>query len=239
MLPQAEINRVLYVTAHPDDVDFGAAGSAALFVDQGVEVTYLLVTDGDAGGNERTLDNTGMAELRRSEQRAAAKAVGVTDVRFLGHPDGQVVPSLELRRSVARVIRQVRPDLVVTHHPDRNYRFVAPSHPDHRAVGGATLDAVYPDARNPYAFPELLLEEGLEAWTVREVWLTGGPAPDHYVDVTDVIDRKLAALQSHVSQVAHVEGFAEVVKSRFAAWAEQAGFGPGRYAEAFQVVPTA
>ncbi|MEU6725165.1 PIG-L deacetylase family protein [Nonomuraea wenchangensis] len=239
MLPQAEINRVLYVTAHPDDVDFGAAGSAALFVDRGVEVTYLLVTDGDAGGNERTLDNTGMAELRRTEQRAAAKAVGVTDVRFLGYPDGQVVPSLELRRSIARVIRQVRPDLVVTHHPDRNYRFVAPSHPDHRAVGGAALDAVYPDARNPYAFPELLLEEGLEAWTVREVWLTGGPTPDHYVDVTDVIDRKLAALLSHVSQVAHVEGFAEGVKSRFAAWGEEAGFGAGRYAEAFQVVPTA
>ncbi|MEZ7129095.1 PIG-L deacetylase family protein [Nonomuraea sp. AD125B] len=239
MLPQTEINRVLYVTAHPDDVDFGAAGSAALFVDRGVEVTYLLVTDGDAGGNERTLDNTGMAELRRTEQRAAAKAVGVTDVRFLGYPDGQVVPSLELRRSIARVIRQVRPDLVVTHHPDRNYRFVAPSHPDHRAVGGAALDAVYPDARNPYAFPELLLEEGLEAWTVREVWLTGGATPDHYVDVTDVIDRKLAALLSHVSQVAHVEGFAEGVKSRFAAWGEQAGFGPGRYAEAFQVVPTA
>ncbi|MEW9546857.1 PIG-L deacetylase family protein [Nonomuraea sp. NPDC050783] len=239
MLPEAEINRVLVVTAHPDDADFGSAGSVALFVDRGVEVTYLLVTDGDAGGNERTLDNTGMAELRRAEQRAAAKAVGVTDVRFLGHPDGQVVPSLELRRSIARVIRQVRPDLVVTHHPDRNYRFIAPSHPDHRAVGGATLDAVYPDARNPYAFPELLLEEGLEAWTVREVWLTGGPAPDHYVDITGVLDRKLAALQAHVSQVSHVEGFAETVKGRFAAWARQAGFEEDRYAEAFQVVPTA
>ncbi|MCK2221417.1 PIG-L family deacetylase [Actinomadura sp. ATCC 31491] len=239
MLPEAEINRVLVVTAHPDDVDFGSAGSVALFADRGVEVTYLLVTDGDAGGNERTLDNTGMAELRRAEQRAAAKAVGVTDVRFLGYPDGQVVQSLELRRSIARVIRQVRPDLVLTHHPDRNYRFIAPSHPDHRAVGGATLDAVYPDARNPYAYPELLLEEGLEAWTVREVWLTGGSSPDHWVDITDVIDRKLAALQAHVSQVAHVEGFAENVKSRFAAWAEQAGLGPGRYAEAFQVVSTA
>ena len=155
MLPEAEINRVLVVTAHPDDADFGSAGSVALFVDRGVEVTYLLVTDGDAGGNERTLDNSGMAELRRAEQRAAAKAVGVTDVRFLGYSDGQVVPSLELRRAIARVIRQVRPDLVITHHPDRNYQFIAPSHPDHRAVGGATLDAVYPDARNPYAFPEL------------------------------------------------------------------------------------
>jgi LmbE family N-acetylglucosaminyl deacetylase len=136
------------------------------------------------------------------------------------------------------VIRQVRPDLVITHHPDRNYQFIAPSHPDHRAVGGATLDAVYPDARNPYAFPELAAE-GLEAWTVREVWLTGGSTPNHWVDITEAIDRKLAALQSHVSQVAHVEGFADFVKSRFARWGEQAGFGEGHYAEGFQIVPTA
>ncbi|SEM08091.1 N-acetylglucosaminyl deacetylase, LmbE family [Nonomuraea pusilla] len=239
MLVESEINRVLVVTAHPDDVDFAAAGSVALFSDRGVQVTYLLVTDGDAGGNERELDHAGMAELRRSEQLAAAKAVGVTDVRFLGYADGTVVPTLDLRRDIARVIRQVRPDLVITHHPDRNYEFVAPSHPDHRAVGGAALDAVYPDARNPYAFPELLQQEGLEAWTVREVWLNGGSTPNHWVDVTDAMDRKLAALQSHVSQVAHVEGFADFVRSRFAAWAQQAGFGEGRYAEAFQVVPTA
>ncbi|MFC5833065.1 PIG-L deacetylase family protein [Nonomuraea insulae] len=239
MLPENEINRVLVVTAHPDDADFGSAGSVALFVDRGVEVTYLLATDGDAGGNERTLDNSGMAELRRTEQLAAAKAVGVTDVRFLGYSDGQVVPSLELRRAIARVIRQVRPDLVITHHPDRNYQFIAPSHPDHRAVGGAALDAVYPDARNPYAFPELIKEEGLEAWTVREVWLNGGSTPNHWVDITEAMDRKLAALQSHVSQVAHVEGFADFVKSRFASWAKQAGFGEDRYAEGFQVVTTA
>ncbi|MFG1707193.1 PIG-L deacetylase family protein [Nonomuraea sp. M3C6] len=239
MLPDTEINQVLVVTAHPDDADFGSAGSVALFADRGVEVTYLLVTDGDAGGNERALDNSGMAELRRAEQLAAAKAVGVTDVRFLGYPDGQVVISLELRRAIARVIRQVKPDLVITHHPDRNYKFIAPSHPDHRAVGGATLDAVYPDARNPYAFPELVEEEGLEAWTVREVWLNGGSTPNHWVDVTEVMDRKLAALQSHVSQISHVEGFTDFVKARFAAWAEQAGFAEGRYAEGFQVVPTA
>jgi LmbE family N-acetylglucosaminyl deacetylase len=222
MLQETEVDRVLVVTAHPDDADFGSAGSVALFVDRGVAVTYLLVTDGDAGGNDRTLDNSGMAELRRAEQLTAAKAVGVTDVRFLGYPDGQVVSSLELRRAITRVIRQV-----------------APSHPDHRAVGGAVLDAVYPDARNPYAFPELAKEEGLAAWTVREVWLNGGSTPNHWVDITDAMDRKLAALQSHVSQVSHVEGFAEFVKARFAAWGEQAGFGEGRYAEGFQVVSTA
>lgn len=182
------------MTAHPDDADFGSAGTVALFVDRGVEVTYLLATAGDAGGNDRALDNTGMAELRKTEQAAAAKAVCVTDVRFLGYVDGTVVPSLELRRDIARVIRQVRPDLVITHTPERNYKFIAPSHPDHRAVGGAALDAVYPDARNPYAFPELLREEGLEAWTVREVWLNGSMTPDHWVDITAAMDHGHASV---------------------------------------------
>ncbi|SDH50113.1 N-acetylglucosaminyl deacetylase, LmbE family [Sinosporangium album] len=239
MLDAAEINRVLVVTAHPDDVDFGSAGTIALFTERGVEVTYCVVTDGDAGGFDRELDNTGMAELRRAEQRAAAKAVGVEDVRFLGYRDGTVVHSLDLRRDIARAIRQVRPDLLMTHSPERNYQAISPSHPDHRAVGGAAIDAVYPDARNPYAFPELLRDEGLEAWTVREVWLSGGPTPNHYVDITDTIDRKLAALQSHVSQVGHIEGFADFARGRWSQMASAAGFGEGRYAEAFQVVPTA
>ncbi|MEU6996893.1 PIG-L deacetylase family protein [Nonomuraea sp. NPDC046570] len=239
MLAEDEITRVLVVTAHPDDADFGSAGTVALFVDRGVEVTYLLATAGDAGGNDRALDNTGMAELRKTEQAAAAKAVGVTDVRFLGYTDGTVVPSLELRRDIARVIRQVRPDLVITHTPERNYKFIAPSHPDHRAVGGAALDAVYPDARNPYAFPELLREEGLEAWTVREVWLNGSMTPDHWVDITAAMDRKITALQSHASQIGHVEGFENSVRAHSTGLATAAGLPEGRYAEAFQVVPTA
>ncbi|MFC7645135.1 PIG-L deacetylase family protein [Streptosporangium lutulentum] len=153
MLSENEINRVLVVTAHPDDVDFAAAGSIARFTDRGAEVVYCVVTDGDAGGFDRELDNGGMAQLRRTEQSEAAKAVGVSDLRFLGYRDGSVVQSLDLRRDISRVIRQVKPDLVITHTPERNYRFIAPSHPDHRAVGGSALDAVYPDARNPYAFP--------------------------------------------------------------------------------------
>lgn len=238
MLTESEITKVLVVTAHPDDVDFGAAGSIALFTDRGVEVTYLIVTDGDAGGNERTLDNTGMAALRREEQTAAAKAVGVTDVRFLGYSDGVVVPSLELRRDISRAIRQVRPDLVITHTPERNYQFIAPSHPDHRAVGGSTLDAVYPDARNPYAFQELIRQENLEAWTVREVWLTGGSTPNHFVDITSTVERKIAALQSHVSQVAHMDDFEGFVRTRFADLAKRAGLPDGSAAEAFQTLTT-
>ncbi|MEU4326418.1 PIG-L deacetylase family protein [Nonomuraea dietziae] len=232
-----EITRVLVVTAHPDDVDFGAAGTIAQFVDKGVEVTYLLVTSGDAGGNEREVDGEGMAELRRAEQAEAAKAVGVTDVRFLsGYRDGRVEPTIELRRDIARVIRQVRPELVITSTPERNYQFIGPSHPDHRAVGGATLDAVYPDARNPYAYAELA---DLEAWTVGEVWLLGGTSPNHFVDITDTIDRKITALTAHASQVGHREGFEEFVRERWSGIALKAGLGEGRYAEAFQVVPTA
>ncbi|MGV9775870.1 PIG-L deacetylase family protein [Streptosporangium sp. NPDC003464] len=239
MLSENEINRVLVVTAHPDDVDFAAAGTIARFTDRGVEVTYCVVTDGDAGGFDRELDNGGMAELRRTEQTNAAKIVGVTDVRFLGHRDGTVVQSLDLRRDITRVIRQVRPDLVITHTPERNYSFIAPSHPDHRAVGGSALDAVYPDARNPYTFPELLLQEGLEAWTVREVWLNGGQTPDHHIDITDTFERKLAALRAHVSQISHMEGFEDFLRTRFSQVAAEGGFGEGRYAEAFQRVPTA
>ncbi|MEV4187661.1 PIG-L deacetylase family protein [Streptosporangium canum] len=239
MLSENEINRVLVVAAHPDDVDFAAAGSIAQFTDRGVEVTYCVVTDGDAGGFDRELDNGGMAGLRRTEQTNAAKVVGVTDLRFLGYHDGTVVQSLDLRRDITRVIRQVRPDLVITHTPERNYGFIAPSHPDHRAVGGSALDAVYPDARNPYTFPSLLLEEGLEAWTVREVWLNGGETPNHHIDITDTFERKLSALRAHVSQTSHMEGFDDFLRSRFSQLAAEAGLGEGRYAEAFQRVPTA
>ncbi|WP_449063495.1 PIG-L deacetylase family protein [Planomonospora algeriensis] len=238
MLPENEISRVLAVTAHPDDVDFAAAATIARFTDRSVEVVYCVVTDGDAGGSDRELDNDGMAELRRAEQRDAAEIVGVRDVRFLGHRDGTVEQSLDLRRDITRVIRQVRPDLVITHTPERNYSFIAPSHPDHRAVGGAALDAVYPDARNPYAFPELLLDEGLAAWTVREVWLNGHETPDHYVDVTETFERKLAALRAHKSQTGHVQGLEDALRERFALMAQHAGFGADRYAEPFKRVVT-
>jgi LmbE family N-acetylglucosaminyl deacetylase len=179
-----------------------------------------------------------MATLRRAEQTAAAKQVGVHDVRFLGYPDGRVEATLELRRDLARVIRQVRPDRLVCQSPERNYARPGASHPDHRAVGSATLDAVYPDARNPFAFPELLADEGLEPWTVREVWVSGSQTPDRYVDVTATFPRKVAALRAHESQIANpdeLEGFLRAWLVRNAA---QAGLPDGRLAEAFQVLET-
>jgi LmbE family N-acetylglucosaminyl deacetylase len=147
-----------------------------------------------------------------------------------------VEATLGLRKDLARVIRQVRPDRVVCPSPDRNYARIGVSHPDHRAVGSAALDAIYPDARNPYAFVELRAEEGLEPWTVREVWVSGGLAPNHYVDVTDTFGRKIAALRAHESQTAHIDQLEEFLRDRLTQLAAQGGLPGGRLAEAFQVL---
>jgi LmbE family N-acetylglucosaminyl deacetylase len=238
VLDDQDVRRVLAVMAHPDDVDFSAAGSVATWTDKGIEVTYLIVTDGDAGGFDPSVPRGDIAGIRRAEQAAAARCVGVGDVRWLGYPDGRMEATLGLRRDIARVIRQVRPDRVVIQSPERDYERIYPSHPDHRAVGSAALDAVYPDARNPFAFPELLRDEGLDAWTAREVWISAGRPPNHHVDVTDVFDRKLAALQAHASQTAHMDGLEDMLRGWLSQGARAAGLPAGRLAEPFQVVPT-
>ena len=229
------VSRILVVTAHPDDVDFGAAGTVATWTAAGVEVVYCIVTDGDAGGSDRSVSRADMAATRREEQRAAAAVIGVTDVRFLGYPDGRLTPSIELRRDISRVIRQVRPDRVLTQSPDRNWHRIYASHPDHLAAGEATACAVYPDARNPFAHPELL-EEGLEPHTVGQLWLMAITHPDRVVDVTDRFDAKLAALRSHVSQVGDGGGLDERLRSWMSGTALAAGLPTGRLAEAFLVV---
>ena len=239
MRDDAEIGRVLAIAAHPDDLDFGAAGTIAGWTSAGIEVSYCIVTDGDAGGFDESFPRAEIAPLRRAEQTAAAKAVGVTDLRFLGYPDGRVEASLGLRRDLARVIRQVRPDRVLCPSPERNYARIGTSHPDHRAVGSAALDAVYPDARNPFTFPELISAEGLAAWIVPEVWIAGGvPAPNHYVDVTDTFPRKVAALRAHQSQTGHLTSLEDSLRTRLSRLAAQGGLPDGRLAEAFQVLET-
>ena len=176
MLNDSEIQRVLVVAAHPDDIDFSAAGTVALWTDAGIEVIYCLVTDGDAGGFDEAVPRAEMAPMRRKEQTAAAAVLGVHDLRFLGYPDGRVEPTLGLRKDLARVIRQVRPDRLVCPSPERNYqRIGGQSSRSPRRRVAAALDAVYPDARNPFAWPELLADEALEPWTVREVWIVRCP----------------------------------------------------------------
>jgi len=236
-MPLDDVQRVLVVTAHPDDVDFAAAGTVASWTAAGIEVAYCIATRGDAGGFDETPRDQ-MPAIREAEQRAAA-AVGVTAVAFLDHPDGAVYVTHPLRRDITREIRRFRPDRVLTQSPERNWARLGPSHPDHLHVGEATYCAVYPDARNPFAHPELLRDEGLEPWTVREVWFSSTPGADHAVDVTDTFDRKVAALSAHVSQVGtDPTQLTNQIQRYLADNARQAGLPDGRLAELFSIVRT-
>jgi LmbE family N-acetylglucosaminyl deacetylase len=236
VLDDSAVERILVVTAHPDDVDFGASGTIAGWTRSGVEVTYAIVTNGDAGGFDPDVPRSEIPAIRQAEQRAAAACVGVSDVRFLGYVDGELTVSHELRRDISRVIRQVRPQRLLCQSPERNWERLQGSHPDHLAAGEAAVQAVYPDARNPFAHVSLLADEGLEAWTVPEVWLMAAKDATHYVDVTDTFDAKLAALRAHASQTAHVENFEEFLRGWGTRNAVAAGFPEGHLAELFMVV---
>ena len=232
-IPQVE--RALVVVAHPDDIDFSCAGTVARLTESGVEVTYLLATRGDQGGFDADQDRAAVGPQREAEQRAAAAEVGVTDVRFLDERDGHVVASLDLRHAVSRVIRQVRPQLVLTHNPEWNWSAMPANHPDHMAVGEATVRAVYPDARNPFAFPTLVSDEGLPAWTVHELWILGLEPCDHVVDITEQMPRKVAALRAHASQTADAD-IAGLLEGWNGGIARRAALGTGRYGEEFRRV---
>jgi LmbE family N-acetylglucosaminyl deacetylase len=231
------VERVLAVTAHPDDIDFGAAGTIASFVRAGIDVTYCVCTDGDAGGFDDDVPRSEIPRIRREEQTAAAKAIGVDDVRFLGYKDGELYVTHELRYDICRVIRQVRPQRMLIQSPDRNWERISSAHPDHLAAGEAAIFAIYPDARNPYAHPTLRTEEGLEAWTVHQVWVMAAPFEhqNHWVDITDTFDDKVRALRAHESQTGH---WAEL-EQRLGGWGEETarrgGLPAGRRAEAFRV----
>jgi LmbE family N-acetylglucosaminyl deacetylase len=231
--------RILVITAHPDDVDYGAGGTVAGWTAAGHDVAYCIVTDGDAGGTDASVTRVEMAQLRREEQRKAAAVLGVSEVDFLGYPDGRVTASLELRRDLARVIRRFRPARVVTQSPLRDLRSMYASHPDHIATGEAAMCAVYPDARNEFAHPELLADEGLAPHTVAETWVMAPMGDgDHAVDITDAFDRKMAALWAHVSQTAHLTDLETRMRGWGAGQALAGNLGPDRLAETFHVLDT-
>jgi len=234
-----DIDRVLVVTAHPDDIDFGAAGTISRWTDSGISVAYCIITDGDAGGFDPAVPRSEIPGIRRREQTEAAKICGVDDLHFLGYRDGELTVSHELRRDISRVIRQVRPQRMLIQSPERNWARIQASHPDHLAAGEAAIQSVYPDARNPFAHASLLRDEGLDAWTVEEVWIMAGPSPDHHIDVTDTFDRKVAALQAHESQTAHMADLEEFIRGWLVLNAERVGLPERRLAEVFQVVQTA
>ena len=235
--PRTVPGRVLVVSAHPDDVDFGCAGTVAAMTDAGVEVAYCFVTSGEAGSDHLTIDATELAALREEEQTAAAKEVGVTELLWLHHPDGAVETTIALRRDITAAIRATKPDLVICQSPERNLDRIFASHPDHLAAGEATLRAVYPDARNPRSYPELLAD-GLEPHTVTEVWLVSHPDADLRIDVTDTFDRKMAALRAHQSQTGHRDDLDDMIRGWLSFNAGAAGMAEGRLAESFKIVPT-
>lgn len=238
MLDNSQVQRILVVTAHPDDVDFGAAGTVTQWTTSGIAVTYCIITDGNAGGFDESVSRAEMATIRQNEQRAAGRAVGVEDVVFLGYQDGQLTTSIDLRRDISRVIRQVKPQRILCQSPQRNWDHIQASHPDHLAAGEAALCAVYPDSRNPFAHPTLL-EEGLRPHVVDEVWLMAHPDAETAVDVTDTFDAKMAALHAHESQVGHVGDLDGFVREWLTRTAENAHLPTGRLAEVFKVISTA
>lgn len=196
------IQRALVVVAHPDDAEFGAAATIAQLTRAGVRVDYVVTTDGGKGTDDPAVTPAMLTATRQAEQRAAADLLGIDEIVHLGYPDGYLFPTLELRRDVTRQVRRFRPDLVITWTPQRRLDgnpFIG--HPDHLATGEATLAAVYPAARDRLNFPELLADEGLEPWKVRQVLLMGAERPNLWLDVADTFELGLRSILAHASQV--------------------------------------
>ena len=196
------LERALVIISHPDDAEFGAGPTIAKLTADGARVDYVVTTDGSKGTEDPDVRPEALAATRMAEQRDAADILGVAEIVHLGHPDGYLVPSLDLRRDITRQIRRFRPDLVITQNPQRRLDhnpYIG--HPDHLATGEATLASVYPAARDHLNFPELWTEEHLEPWKVRQVLLTGVEQPNLWVDVADTFEVGLRSILAHVSQV--------------------------------------
>jgi LmbE family N-acetylglucosaminyl deacetylase len=188
----------MVIFAHPDDAEIGSGGVVAKWVAAGCEVTYVLCTNGDSGTADRSLTPDDLARRRANEQRAAADFMGVQNVVMLGYPDGELEDTRELLGNIVHALRRYRPHTVFVHDP---YRMNGFQHRDHRKAGMATTDAVYPFARDHLHFPEHITRDGLEPHKVRELWYWGMDEPNVIVDVTDSIDRQIAALVRHESQM--------------------------------------
>lgn len=223
--------RAMIIAAHPDDIEFVVAGTAAKWARAGTAIRYVLATSGDAGSHVPGITREEVTRIREEEQRAAARIAGVDDVVFLGYHDGEVEPTLALRRDLVREIRRFKPDVVICYDPTRllvGDRYI--NHPDHRAVGQAALDAIAPTAAMPLVFPELR-GEGLEPHRVREVFVTSGSEANTWIDISETIDTKIEALRQHASQFPDGWDPGEMVRG----WAVENGEKAGiPYAEVYQ-----
>lgn len=220
-------DRYLVVVAHPDDAEFSSAGVISLLTAAGKHVVITQVTSGDKGTSDFQTATSHVVTTRESEEIAAAQRLGVATVDFLRQPDGELMPTLELRGLIVRSVRRHKPDVIITHDPFRPYAF----HPDHRAVGLSTHDAAYPSARDPHAFAEQLAE-GLQPHKTAEVWYFNAEHPDLVVDITPVMDRKIESLRAHISQVGASDEVFDRVRERARELAQDQPF---EYGEAFKV----
>ncbi len=225
--------RLLVVSAHPDDIEFGCAGTVAKLASQGWDVTYAIATSGESGSQDANDDPDEFGALRRSEALAAAAATGVEDVRFLGFVDGTVAPGAELLEALARVFRQVRPHRVMTMRTEQLPGGPVINHPDHRAVGTAMLDVCLAAGTTGGWFRHLQLDEGLPSWKgLEEIWLFGPGEAEHVEDISATIEVKLAALACHDSQLS--EDTLAWVRRRFAEIGKRRGHAHG---EGFRIIP--
>ncbi len=223
--------RAMVISAHPDDIEFTVAGTAAKWRRAGTAIRYVIVTSGDVGSHEPGMTRAELARIREAESRAAAAVVGVDDVVFLGYPDGTVEPTLALRRDLVREIRAFRPDILICFDPTVLFggdEYI--NHPDHRAVAQAALDAVAPAAAMPLIFPELRLQ-GFEPHQVRAVYVTMGEGANVWIDITETIDLKAEALRQHVSQFSNGWDPSEMLHEWAAEHQAQTGM---RYSESFR-----
>ncbi|MEX0683669.1 MAG: PIG-L deacetylase family protein [Dehalococcoidia bacterium] len=200
--------RALIISAHPDDSEFGAAGTSYLWTKEGWEFYYLICTDGSKGSEDPDMTREVLVPLRQKEQKAAADTLGVKEVFFLDNVDGELTYNQDFMRDVVRYIRRIKPYAVFSHDPNHIVRNMFINHPDHRAAGSVALDAVYPMARNRPSFPELIAE-GLEPYSTREVYLWTATDTNFEVDITDALDKKFEALACHESQINDMDGMKE------------------------------
>lgn len=229
--------KVLVVGAHADDIDVTAGGTVAAWTQAGAGVEYLVITDGSKGSAEADMDSARLVRLRQAEQQAAAEILGAHKVHFLGYEDGLLEVTMDLKRDIVRVIREVRPDTVVVMDPtmiySEEYGYI--NHPDHRAAGQATLDAVFPLARDHLSFPDLLTHDHLEPHKVSHVLLTHFNKQNCWVDISQTFDLKLTAMLKHASQVDNQQQMKDMLRTRAEHAGQQAGC---RYAEGFVRIDT-
>jgi len=205
--------RVLVIAAHPDDPEFACGGTSARWAAEGKEIYYLVCTRGDKGSSDPEMSSDRLVQIRQAEQRAAAKVIGVKEVNFLNFTDGELAPTYEFREAIVREIRRVRPEWVMTHDPTSVYTAGSLNHPDHRAVGTATLDSVYPTARDRLNYPEHE-QSGLLPHKVKEVYLWGAPNPNVWIDISSSFETKIESLRCHVSQVGKAEQLPDRLRER-------------------------